>query len=499
MDKRHVAFASAFLLSVSGLGFGCGSAPPSVKPGTDSYRWFEDAELQAKLDQETKSSPVAGNSVKLLINGQAAFARRHENLATASFIMVKTFIWTDDDAGRELANAIAARARAGVPVIVQYDYKGNIGSLADAEDMLSRANAERPVGEPKVIADLREAGVEIVVTNSPGRPIAVKEWIENTKRLFRDPTAALERSRQSMVLFDHADHDKYFITVHPGGEVRAIVGGLNIASEYALGGIPNRADSKSGRKGWRDTDLEISGPAAHSIIDEFLLDMKRHRGEEPPTALVETLRKHAGDRARAVGHVTMRVVFNNPLFKKTRHIDNLFRLLVMATPKSEPIFFSTPYFAPSKRLREAMLAHVEGGGTVTVLTNSFETNDIDILTDAARYSARELMVNERFRLLERKAREDLGEVMLHHKVASFGDNGPVVIGSANLDAQSFVHNGEAVVVIDDLAFRKQFDVMAETDSAEDRATLVTREVLESAPVAERLRSFAAGELAWYWL
>jgi len=62
-------------------------------------------------------------------------------------------------------------------------------------------------------------------------------------------------------------------------------------------------------------------------------------------------------------------------------------------------------------------------------------------------------------LYQRIARPDLGEVMLHCKVASFGTRGPVVIGSANLDAQSSDHNSESMLVIDDPEIRAQFDAM----------------------------------------
>ncbi len=89
--------------------------------------------------------------------------------------------------------------------------------------------------------------------------------------------------------------------------------------------------------------------------------------------------------------------------------------------------------------------------------------------------------------------------MLHHKLGTFGYHGPVIIGSANLDAQSFVHNGEAVVVIDDPSLRRQFDEMAILDRASDRARQITRAELESVSMLERMRSFAAGKFAWYWL
>jgi phosphatidylserine/phosphatidylglycerophosphate/cardiolipin synthase-like enzyme len=180
-------------------------------------------------------------------------------------------------------------------------------------------------------------------------------------------------------------------------------------------------------------------------------------------------------------------------------MDRVFRTLIQATPLKEPIFFSTPYFAPSKKLRKAMKRHMKGGGSITVLTNSSTSSDITIITDAGRYSARDLMKSDRFVLYERIPRPDLGEQMLHQKVASFGVFGPMVIGSANLDAQSFVHNGEAVIVVQDRALRADFDDMVKTDLRPGRARRITREELNSPSMIERLRQFSAGKLAWYWL
>ncbi len=477
----------------------CGSsAIRGVQPGTDTHRWYQDKDLAEALDRETDSTIVHGNAIDLLINGKEAFAKRYENLETATFILVKTFIWTDDAAGRKLANAIAAKAQEGIPVVIQFDVKGNIGSLEDIRDMLSRATVDRPAGEPKVIADLRAAGAVVVATNSTGRPLELTEWVENSKQFFKDPGKASRRSLESLILFNHVDHDKFFITGHAEGEVRAILGGLNIASEYALGGVPHAKDPVTGRGGWRDTDIEIRGPMASHVVDEFFADMKRHLGKAAPKALERQIRERINP-SRKAGDTPLRFVTNNPLFGEKGHMDRVFRTLIQATPKGEPIFFSTPYFAPSKALRKAMKRHISYGGKVTVLTNSPTSSDITIITDAGRYSARDLMKNDRFVLYERIARPDLGESMLHQKVASFGSFGPMVIGSANLDAQSFEHNGEAVIVVQEGELRSAFDEMVKTDLKPDRARRITSKELHNPSLTERLRQFSAGEFAWYWL
>lgn len=490
-----VVLGLSFALFVSACG---PSAISGVPASRDSRAWYGDSRLEQLLDRETDSKLVGGNSIDLLVNGKVAFARRYENMESASFVLIKTFIWTDDVEGRKLANAVADRARAGIPVIVQYDVKGNIGSLEDVRDMLSRVSVKRPVGEPQVFADLREAGVTIIATNSPGRPAELKEWVENSKRFFRNPAGAILRSLESLIVFDHVDHDKYFVTGHEGGEIRAILGGLNIASEYALGGIPDVVDPGTGRGGWRDTDIEIQGPAALLVVDEFFADIERHQGHAVPDQMRSPVYERIDNTVHA-GDTDLRFITNNPLFGEKKHMDRVFRILIQATPKKEHIFFSTPYFAPSKKLRKAMLDHMRKGGTISVLTNSADSSDITIITDAGRYSARELMKYDRFNLYERKPRPDLGERMLHQKVASFGTHGPMVIGSANLDAQSFVHNGEAVVVVQDAELRRAFDAMVAVDLDPKSARRVPRDDLNHPSVLDRIKQFSAGKLAWYWL
>jgi phosphatidylserine/phosphatidylglycerophosphate/cardiolipin synthase-like enzyme len=102
-------------------------------------------------------------------------------------------------------------------------------------------------------------------------------------------------------------------------------------------------------------------------------------------------------------------------------------------------------------------------------------------------------------LYQRVARPDLGEVMIHCKVASFGTAGPVVIGSANLDAQSGEHNSEAVLVIEDPDLRRQFDAMFDQDYAPGRATRVTLEMLQQDSTWTRFRQWAVWNLGRSWL
>ena len=468
--------------------------------GTDIQLWHRDNALQKLIDEKTKSYLTTDNSVRLLVNGVEGFARRYENMRSARFIFVKTFLFTDDEEGRRMATALSERARAGIPVVLQYDVKGSIASTADVADMLKHTSSTLPIGEKRIIHDMREAGVTIVPTNSLSRPYELKEWWENIQRFFQSPIAALKRSTESLVLFDYCDHEKYFITGHEGGEIRAIVGGMNIASEYAWGGILGRKDTVTGKVGWHDVDVEVRGPAAYAAFREFLSDMKMHTGRELPSRLAKMVKKITKASKSKIERARVRFVVHHPLSERKRYVEDLYRILMQATPPGEPIFIATAYFAPSKRIRDAIIEHAKLGGIVTVLTNSLESNNHPILTVAAHYAALEIMKNtENFHLYEWKPRAEKGEQTMHQKLASFGRFGPVIVGSFNLDAQSAVHNTESVYLIDEPSFRERFDQLTERYLSQEYSKRIFREDLETEPILKRIHSFLTHELAWYWL
>ncbi len=366
--------------------------------------------------------------------------------------------------------------------------------------MLERASIEIPLGEKRIIHEMRAAGVIIVGTNSPSRPYELIEWSENIQRFFQNPIAALKRSGESLILYDYCDHEKYFITGHADGEIRAIIGGMNIASEYAFGGLSARRDSLSGKTGWHDVDVEIRGLAAQDICEEFLNDMEMHTASELPPILSETRMKFANIPKISPDSALIRLVVHHPLTERTRYVEECYRILLKRTPPGEPIFIATAYFAPSKRIRDAIIEHANLGGTVTVLTNSIESNNHPVLSVAANYAALEIMNRtENFQLYEWKSRPEEGEATMHQKVASFGHYGPVIIGSFNLDAQSAIHNTESVVLIHEPGFRQEFDVLTKSYLSPSYSKQILKNDLETQPILNQIHSFITHEFAWYWL
>ena len=473
------------------------TAPPGPALAEDCRRW-RDPKLIERLDKKTHSRMRGGNQVTLLINGSRSFARRVENAEDADLILVKTFIFSEDDTGWRLARLLARKAREGAEVFVQYDHKGSLESMDQLAEMLESADDTMPMGEKELIRFLRTSGVHVVATNPLLGLFSDEEWDAFIKGMRVDPESAWTRRRKTRRLLNHGDHEKYWITAHrqPDGriELRAILGGMNIASEYAYGGT-NWVDTYSGRSGWRDTDVEVRGPVTNDIVQRYFEVMDFHTGADSSALL-----KKWNQDQPMVGNAIARFVWNHPLMDNRRAIEALYKILIDETPKLSPITIETAYFAPSPLLRRALRDALRRGSALTVITNSDKSSDVGVVTEASRYVyARLLRVNPRAMLYEWIPRKNEGEFTLHAKVASFGVCGPALVGSANLDAQSSEHNSESVLLIYDQEFRKAFDAAIARDIQPGHARRIDLNTLEQDGFLGLLKRWSLHMLLWYWL
>ncbi|MES1154433.1 MAG: phospholipase D-like domain-containing protein, partial [Rhodanobacter sp.] len=167
-----------------------------------------------------------GHRLRLLIDGTAAFDAMLEAMAAAEHVLlVQFFIIHDDGLGRRLQQLLLQRAAAGVQVCVLFD---GIGSHA----LPSR-----------YVETLRAGGVAI-------HRFATHRWRNRFQLNFRN--------HRKIVVVD--------------GE-RAFVGGLNVGDEY-LGLKPPLSP-------WRDTHLELRGPAVADLQQLFADDWQWITGTRP--------------------------------------------------------------------------------------------------------------------------------------------------------------------------------------------------------------------------
>ncbi len=161
---------------------------------------------------------VRGNRVELLVNGEPTFRSMFEAIGGARhYLLALFFIVKGDRVGTRFKDALVAKAREGVRVMLLYD---EIGSKK-----MPRA----------FVRELREAGVEVQVFG------ATRGWRSRFQINFRN--------HRKIVIAD--------------GRV-ALVGGLNVGDEY-LDGHPKLGP-------WRDTHLRVAGPAVDVVQLAFLED-----------------------------------------------------------------------------------------------------------------------------------------------------------------------------------------------------------------------------------
>ena len=99
-------------------------------------------ELMPSLAGLTHSTPVEGNSVEVLENGAFFDVVIDEISVAKRSVHLEHFLWKDGVLGRRLADALAARARAGVTVRVLVDANGSRKMGKDVERQLKEAGCK---------------------------------------------------------------------------------------------------------------------------------------------------------------------------------------------------------------------------------------------------------------------------------------------------------------------------------------------------------------------
>ncbi len=157
---------------------------------------------------------VAGNKVETLLNGDQIFPAMLEAIRSAKRTLTfETYIYWSGDIGRQFADALAERARAGVKVHILLDWVGS-------QKM-----------EEKYLKEMEQAGVEI-------RRYHPLSWY------------TLDR-------MNNRTHRKLLVA---DGKV-GFTGGVGIADEWS----GNAQDPKH----WRDTHYRLEGPAVAQMQAAF--------------------------------------------------------------------------------------------------------------------------------------------------------------------------------------------------------------------------------------
>ena len=339
------------------------------------------------LSRSTGSPEIKGNSVGLQFDGPVTFDAWIDAIAGARrYVHFENYILRDDGVGRAFRDALVTKARQGVEVRVLYDW---VGCWA----------TPRRYWKP-----FRQAGVEVRAFNRPS---------------VRDPYGVLQRDHRKLVVVD--------------GEV-AFIGGFCVGQEWAgTGDEPP----------WRDTGVELRGPAAEVAARAFgrIWDVM---GDPLPSHALE------GPAAPAGGETSVWLIEGEP--KRSRVMRTL---SVVASMAQERMWITDPYFVAPGIVVEALTEAARDGVDVRLLVPA--NNNWPLVGSLSRGGYRHLLQHG-VRLFEWQGQ------MIHAKTV-VADGLWCRVGSSNLNAWSLLGNWEIDVGVMDASLGGQLEGLFLADLA----------------------------------
>lgn len=388
-----------------------------------------------------------GNRAELLVDGSAAYPAMLDLIASARRrIHFENYIIRDDEAGTLFADALMARARAGVEVRVVYDWLGSFGTDGDYWKAL------------------RDAGCQV-------RPFG--------RALSRGSANLLARDHRKLLVTDGA---------------AAITGGLCIGEEWG---------SWTPAECWRDTAVLLRGPAAAELDRTFAriwvraggeafgraeanapagttaLPPPPGGGEAPPPAAETPARAAEAFTSNVAEDVGVRVLEGRPRDARAYRLYHF-----MATVAERSLYLTMAYPILPLTLRRSLASAARAGVDVRMLVPG--TSDLPVVNQAARATYGSLL-SAGVRLYEWNG------PMLHAKSA-VADARLSVIGSTNLEPWGLQGNYELDVELESEGFGEMLERQFMADL--ERSKELRYPEWRRRPWTTRARQRAASALLW---
>jgi cardiolipin synthase len=328
---------------------------------------------------------LPGNHVQLLKDARENYPAWLDAIARATrTIHFESYIVHDDASGEQFSDALIARAADGVRVRVIYDWLGGFGKT-------SRKFWNR----------LRTGGVEVRCYNPPS---------------LASPLGWLSRDHRKILTVD--------------GRV-GFVSGLCVGQAWV-------GDPARGIPPWRDTGVEVRGPAVREIEEAFA-EMWALMGDPlPHPSLVRT------DGIATAGETALRVVATVPNSAGLLRLDQL-----VAALARKRLWLTDAYYAGTPVYVQALRAAAQDGVDIRLLVPS--GTDIPLLRPLSRAGYRPLL-EAGIRVFEWNGS------MLHAKTA-VADGRWARVGSTNLNPASWLGNCELDVIVEDEKFASDMETM----------------------------------------
>lgn len=361
------------------------------------------ARQMAVMSDADKAHLFEGNDVKLLIDGPRTFDAMFAALEKAErSIMLESYIIEDAEVALRLAELLKRKQAQGVRTYIIYDHVGSIGTSKE------------------FFQELQDNGVSVCAFN---------------------PISPLKRPGYWGI--NHRDHRKIIvIDGHTG-----FTGGINISKVYSsgsfLGSGSKRSPEEAATDGWRDTHMEIRGPAAYGLERMFRKTWSSQgcKGEMLPRSEVRPAR--AGPRV-------IEVIASGP---KEENGDIYLSLLAAIDASKVSVHLTMAYFAPGQDMVQALVDAAQRGVDVSLVLPSL--SDFKPVLYAGRSYYEQLLAGG-VKIFE------LQSAVLHAKTGVI-DGVWSTVGSSNMDWRSFAMNDEVNVVVLGDDFGRDMEALFQRD------------------------------------
>ncbi|MFF7356716.1 MULTISPECIES: phospholipase D-like domain-containing protein [Streptomyces] len=357
--------------------------PAAPAHGTASDAALRKQRLRRRLERLIGVAATEGNDLVPLRNGDEIFPAMLRAIHSSRYtIDMMTFVYWRGQIARDFAFALADRARAGVRVRLLLDGFG-------AKEI-----------EQQLLDLMCTAGVQVAWFRKP-------VWLSPFKQNHRC-------HRKALVVDEHT----------------AFTGGVGIAEEWC-GDARNPAE-------WRDTHVQVRGPAVDGIAAAFAQNWAechdelyddRDRFIEHPQAgssVVQVVRGSA-----SIGWQDMQTLIR-----------------VMLTSAEERFRLATAYFAPDTYFIDLLCQTARRGVRVEILLPGPHTDQRACQLAGQHHYTRLLEAGVHVRQYQ--------PTMMHAKIITV-DSVAALIGSTNFNRRSMDHDEEVMLAVLDETFTAELD------------------------------------------
>ncbi|MFC4494495.1 phosphatidylserine/phosphatidylglycerophosphate/cardiolipin synthase family protein [Streptomyces ovatisporus] len=339
--------------------------------------------VRRRLERLIGIAATEGNALRALRNGDEIFPAMLEAIRSAQHTVdMMTFVYWRGEIARDFARALGGRARQGLRVRLLLD---GFGSRLIEKDLLE---------------DMADAGVQVVWFRKP-------MWISPVKQ-------------------NHRCHRKVLVV----DERVAFTGGVGIAEEWC-GNARHEGE-------WRDTHVELRGPAVDGVCAAFAQNWAECHDElfDDRDRFVEQ---------EAAGDSVVQVVRGSASFG-WQDMQTLLRV-VLESARTR-VRLTTAYFAPDAYFVELLTATARRGVEVDIVLPGAHTDKRVCQLAGQRYY--EELLASGVRIWQYRP------TMLHAKIVTV-DGLVSLVGSTNFNRRSLDHDEEVMLAVLDEFFTATLD------------------------------------------